>query len=249
MLTAWTGTSQAQTEVEKRETQAKKECLAGRLQAGIDVLAELYAETNDANYIYNQARCFEQNNRPDEAIGRFKEYLRKVKALPQAERDEVEGHIKDLEAQKAAERAKSAPASGASAPAAPAPINVTVVNPTPVRDEGAARRLRMIGLISAGVGVVAAGAAVAFGIRLQAIEKDVEKDGAAGRVKRTEYNDGQRYETLQWIGYSVAGLTLAGGAVMYYLGSREPTGGESPGVALLPVVSPGHAGAALGMRF
>src|SRR5687768_17021374 len=56
---------------DRREDEARKECLAGRTQRGIDLLAELFTETKDPNYIFNQARCFQQNSRPDEAIGRF----------------------------------------------------------------------------------------------------------------------------------------------------------------------------------
>jgi hypothetical protein len=50
--------------------------------------------------------------------------------------------------------------------------------------------------------------------------------------------------TLGWVSYGVGAAGLAGGALLYYLGWRA---GKEPGaaVALLPVVAPGVAGAAV----
>jgi outer membrane lipoprotein-sorting protein len=60
-----------------QERMAKKACLAGDPAKGVEVLAELYVDTNDITYIFNQGRCFEQNRRYEDAIGRFREYLTK----------------------------------------------------------------------------------------------------------------------------------------------------------------------------
>jgi hypothetical protein len=77
---------------------ARKACLSGDYAKGVSILADLYVETSDPNYLFNQARCYEQNLRFVEAAERFKEYLRKAPRLGEAERADVEKHIVDCEA-------------------------------------------------------------------------------------------------------------------------------------------------------
>jgi tetratricopeptide (TPR) repeat protein len=62
--------------VEDKERTARTACLAGDYAKGVAILSELFVETQDAGFIYNQGRCFEQNHRYDDAISRFQEYLR-----------------------------------------------------------------------------------------------------------------------------------------------------------------------------
>jgi hypothetical protein len=111
-------------EQDPREIQAQKDCLTGRADAGVALLAELYAVTGNPNFIYNQARCFEQASRPDDAISRFREYLRVAKDLPPAEQVDVEKHIMEcrvLQAEQEREREKKAAAEAAAAAAAAPP--------------------------------------------------------------------------------------------------------------------------------
>jgi hypothetical protein len=58
-----------------REKAAKKACLTGDPAKGVEILADLFIETNDLAFIFNQGRCFEQNLRYEDAIGRFREFL------------------------------------------------------------------------------------------------------------------------------------------------------------------------------
>jgi hypothetical protein len=111
-------------EQDPREIQAQKDCLTGRADSGVALLAELYAVTGNPNFIYNQARCFEQASRPGEAVDRFREYLRVAKDLPPAERADVEKHILEcraLQAEQEREREKKAAAEAATAAAAAPP--------------------------------------------------------------------------------------------------------------------------------
>src|SRR6185503_1526342 len=87
-LLATVGSARAQQD--PRELEAKKACLANKPDRGIELLAELYAETNEATYIYNQGRCYQQNGRSADALIRFREYLRKAQGLPAADKAEVE---------------------------------------------------------------------------------------------------------------------------------------------------------------
>jgi len=117
-----------------REIEARKDCLSGKYQAGTGLLAELFAETGNANFVYNQARCFEQNSKPDEAIQRFREYLRIAGNLSADDKAGVEGHIAECRAMVAEqEQRSSAPMetgkSGAAAPTTPVP-SAAVAPPT-----------------------------------------------------------------------------------------------------------------------
>jgi hypothetical protein len=60
-----------------QERAARKACLKGDYGKGVDILADLFVDTKDPTYIFNQGRCFEQNRRYEDAIGRFEEYLRR----------------------------------------------------------------------------------------------------------------------------------------------------------------------------
>jgi hypothetical protein len=99
MLGGWAGQARAEDPYQAREVEAKKACLARHTERGIELLAELYAETNDPTYIYNQARCYQQGGKAQEALVSFREYLRKAHELPADEKAQVEAYISELEAQ------------------------------------------------------------------------------------------------------------------------------------------------------
>jgi tetratricopeptide (TPR) repeat protein len=119
-------------QVDPRETQAQIECLAGRYQAGVDLLARMFAETQNANYIYNQGRCYEQNGKLDEAILRFREFLLKAKDLSADVKAEANGHIAACQAMRT-EREGRAPGAVPVPPPAPAtvPVPPPPATPTP----------------------------------------------------------------------------------------------------------------------
>lgn len=100
---------QAQAGKEAQERAAKKACLVGDTAKGVEILADLFIDTNDPTYIFNQGRCFEQNRLYEEAIARFREYLVKAKNAPSEAKADAEKHIAacqtyvaEAEAQKAA---------------------------------------------------------------------------------------------------------------------------------------------------
>jgi hypothetical protein len=84
--------------VDSKERAAKKACLVGNVEEGIGILADLYIDTNDPTFIYNQGRCFEQNGQNEQAVLRFKEYLRKAKKLKPADSNAIQKKIDDLQA-------------------------------------------------------------------------------------------------------------------------------------------------------
>ena len=262
--------ARAQT-ADPRETQSRSECLAGRFQAGVDLLAQMFAETGDANYIYNQGRCYEQNGKFSEAILRFREFLRKAKDLSEQERAEVNGHIAECKAMKAEQ--ESPAMSGAAAPVTPpppaatpsaevqpappaaitpaptamtaVPIPAGVVETAPGRPSADSRgaSLRTAGIVIGSVGAAGLITGVIFSIETHSISNDVTSDVAKRSFSRTTYDRGQLFGDLQWVGYGVGAAALACGVVLYYLGYRTAQSPASDSVSLLPVLLPGGTGA------
>jgi hypothetical protein len=95
--------------VESRAKAARKACLVGDVDRGVGILADLYVDTEDPGYLYNQGRCFEQNGKNEQAILRFKEYLRKAKAS-QEETDAVLKRIDELHGSPGRREAQPEPA-------------------------------------------------------------------------------------------------------------------------------------------
>ena len=80
---------------DNRERTARLACLSGDYAKGVAILSELFVDTTDPTYIYNQGRCFEQNLRYEEAIGRFQEYLRAGRKLSKDDQADAQKHIAD----------------------------------------------------------------------------------------------------------------------------------------------------------
>jgi hypothetical protein len=252
-LTIATGAAQAAGAANKAtnrpamEKAAKKACITGDVSKGIDLLGDLYVETNDPTYVYNQGRCFEQNHRWEEAVDRFREYARKVPDLTAKDRAEVDGHIADCEAQ----HAKLAPPPVVAAPLplvaptpapSPAAVNLTATS-APAAAERSGSRLRTAGIVTASVGVVALAGGMVCNLHANSLASDLDKPTGWDRGKASSRDT---YETLSWIGYGVGAAALATGATLFFVGGRSnPTADASTTVALTPVLLPGFASLSL----
>ena len=116
-----------------RNLEAKKACASGHTQRAIEMLADYYAETGDSMALFNQGRCYQQNELPEQALGRFKEFLRK--SDNRERRQEAGRHIAELEAEVQRKRAAAAalPAAGA---ALVSPAGAPVSGPAYPRSPG-----------------------------------------------------------------------------------------------------------------
>jgi hypothetical protein len=233
-----------------RESQSRSECLAGRFQAGVDLLAQMFVETGDANYIYNQGRCYEQNGKFSEAILRFREFLRKAKNLSAEDKTEVNGHITDCQAE-LDKRPPPPPRSDTELVgkpgAKPGPDVVTTLSPPPA--EGGGSGLRTAGIVVGSVGAAALVAGVVFSIETRNIANEVTTDYANHKYDRSKDNLGKLFGELQWVGYGVGALGLLGGGVLYYLGHQSGHSTASSAVSFMPVLLPGGSGAVIQGRF
>ena len=134
-----------------------------------------------------------------------------------------------------------------SAPTSPSPSEPTALPNLPVSlqqssSAGESRPgsgLRIAGIGTAAVGVVAIVTAVVLNVKANSLATDVERNYSSG-------TDSTRkdYTTTAWVGYAAGGACVVGGAVLYYLGVRQ---GRSLSVA--PVVMANAAGVVLAGGF
>ncbi len=237
----------AGTDRESRERSAMKACLTGDVATGMAILTDLFIDTRDTTYLFNQGRCFEQNRRYEEAIGRFREYLIKTPAMLPEHKADTEKHIAACESYlhgKTTEASGAEPAKPTGEPsgvARPSAAEVIVAKPVPPR-AGDGAGLRITGVVMAALGT----AGLATGLIL-----NLKANGMAGDLESLYDPDvdsrRKSYETAAWIGYGAGAACLVGGAILYYLGRHQAVGTGS--VALVPTVAPGAAGALLRGRF
>ncbi len=224
---------------EEQERTARKACLTGEASKGTDILADLYIATRNPVYIYNQGRCSEQNNRCDEAIGRFREYLRKATRASDAERADAEMHISDCEAL-LARSSIVRPTEPVSVPAQitavePAPTGLAIAQVTPASTSEPGKGLRVAGLVTAAAGGAVLIAAVALNLKANSMVRDLRH-----AYDKADESTSEDYRTFSQAAYGLSATFLLGGAVLYYLGARA---GNADQVAVMPSISANAAGA------
>jgi tetratricopeptide (TPR) repeat protein len=235
-----------------KEKAAKKACAMGDFQKGADLLTDLFVDTNDPTYVYNQGRCYQQNNRWEQAISRFHEYLRKAKDLSDSDRAETERQIADCEESlaKAGQVTPqpavtptpvvAVPQVGTPAPGvqpAPPEVSSTKTTPTP-SDSSQGKGLRMAGIVFAAVGVAAVGTGVGLALKSQSLPTNV--------YSQSRENERSSLKTWGWVSYGVGAGALATGAILYIVGRPS---GQTSSVSFLPAVSPNGASVLLNGRF
>jgi hypothetical protein len=237
-----------------KERTARKSCLSGDWAKGIDILADLFVDSHDPTYIFNQGRCLEQNHRYEDAIEKFKEFLRtgETQDLKSEDRDSAEKHIaacketlatQGVAAEPVPPLAPSLPAPAVVAPPTPAPEEpapIVVQTDAAKQTRNAGSGLRVAGIVTAVFGLAAAGAGIGFNVLANNTVGDIEStlNGYAGKK-----SDHDKYVTLSWVGYGVGAACLVTGAVLYGIGLKARSS-SSTEVALVPAVGPGHAGVA-----
>lgn len=228
---------------DKRPNAALAACASGDVAKGIAILGELYAETRNPSFVFNQARCFQKNAQLEQARSSFTEYLRIGTNEPPEDIKRAEAFVKEIDDTLARQRAS-----------APPPVVVTPVQTANER----ARTMRIASIALGAFGLAAVGAGVFLSFKVQGVNDDINRDLAGQeyvtdveRLNR-QLSDGQRYETWQWVGYGVGVAALAGAATTFVLGGgfHGPSAGpERAAIAVTPVVSTGGMGGVVQMRF
>jgi hypothetical protein len=223
-----------------KEREARTACLAGDYTLGVRLLSELFVSSKDPGFIYNQARCFEQNSRYQEAISRFKEYQRVAKRLTDEEKADLQKHIADCQESLAAPPPSPVVTHSVTAPSAssqPPPITQPIQEPpststtSPTAVESGST-LRTTGIFVGSLGIATLATAVILNLK-------------ANQLANSGDGSGQKsYRNGALICYGVGGAAVAAGLVMYLLGHKADAA-PSTGMALLPVWTSDGAGLAI----
>jgi hypothetical protein len=214
-----------------RPGQALTACASGEVAKGIDILARLYAETRNPSFVFNQARCYQQNGQLEKSRERFREYLRIGKNEPPADIKRAEHFIKELDRELALQRA------------------VQDARPQERRYRGA---LRTTSIVLAATGVAAIGTGALLGLQMKKKEDQIARQfepNRPGGPDNARVSDlvaeGTRLETWQYISYGVGVAALAGAATTFGLSGwtfREE-------VTVTPVLAGDHMGGTVRVRF
>jgi tetratricopeptide (TPR) repeat protein len=111
------------------ELQAREAYAAGRYQDALDLYVKLYADKLHPNYLRNIGRCYQNLAEPDKAIASFQDYLRKATDLAPAEREEIQGYIREMKQLK--QEQQLAAGNGRPPRAPPAPRDLVAAAPPP----------------------------------------------------------------------------------------------------------------------
>jgi len=242
-----------------QERAARTACLNGDYTKGVAILSELFVDTRDPTYLFNQGRCFEQNHRYEDALSRFEEYLRAAQGnLDAADQAAAEKHIADCKDRLPPDLLNKAQASAPQPfvppppasppppePTAPPESSTSIAAQPEAQPTRSGAGLRAAGIVAASVGVVAAVAGVLLNLKVNSMVKTM--DTTVGNYQ-SRNSDRKDYQTMAWIGYGAGAACVVTGAILYGFGLRAG-GSSSTNVALLPALGPGQAGALLTGEF
>lgn len=229
---------------------AKTACMAGDVQKGVRLLAELYTASGDPIWIFNQGRCYQQNDQLTQALSRFKEFLRKSQGAPGEDVQDAQKYIAEIEAE--LQRSQTAAKDAAKPPLEATPtVSKTGGVAAPEANPGRGLRYAGVGVLVAGGAALAAG--VVFSVLVNQTAKNIESqannpNGVNWSEVNGKYSDGRRYETLQWISYGVGAAASIAGGVLYWMATRtvEP---QVVAAHVFPVFTANGAGAGLHVVF
>lgn len=178
-------------------------CASGQVTKGIEVLAALYAETRNPSFVFNQARCYQQNGQLEKARERFSEYLRVGKNEPPADIKRAEGFIEEIDRELARRMA---------------------IQDARPRERRYRSALRTTSIVLAATSFVAFGTGAFLSYRMKskedqiAREFDERKPGGPNTARVSELvSDGSRLETWQYVSYGIGVAALAGAATTFGL--------------------------------
>lgn len=236
---------------QEQERAARKACLNGDPNKGVSILSDLFVDSENPTYIYNQGRCLEQNARYADAAVRFEEYLRVADASLSAEdRTAAEKHLATCRERVAEERR-------AAAPPTPPPFVQPSPNPSPASSPAlvavgpqaaptSGRHLLTAGIITASVGVAVIVGGVVLATKANGMVDDMQNQIGGYSTRKADDVDTSR--TLAYVGYGVGAACVAAGGVLMGLGIKartKPSTEAVTNVALVPAIGVGQVGAAL----
>ena len=247
---------------------------AGDHQAAIDLYLNAYMLVPNAALLSNIGSEFQQINKPVEALKYFCKYLdadptgaNAPYASAQAKTLEIQlgGSSDDKSVckpiQPQGEKPPLLPMTGnggmagsATEPGAGSGAPVSGLHDQPVDTSQPGSQLKVAGLVTAGVGVIALGFGIAYGLDAQA-HSDFENNFKANNPPGTPWpsnirayeQEGRDLNTKQVVFTVIGGVAVVTGVVVYFLGRSKASSAEH--VAVRPLVSPSLVGVSLSAGF
>lgn len=233
---------------EALEKAAKKACITGDYRKGVDLLADLYVESNDPTCVYNQGRCFEQNHLWQDALDRFREYGRKVPNMSTREAEELTKHVTEceshLEAQKPVaprtepDPLKAAPVAPVIDKAGPEPAAVLAAPAVPERRRGSV--LPTAGLLVDSLGLASVATGIALNLKSNSITNQMYPPG---HYDSDRDSTRRSYKMWAWVSFGVGTAAILAGTTMCVLGWKAQDNGSQISFGPLPI--PGGIAATL----
>jgi len=211
---------------------------AGAFLRAVDEFKAAYELDRKPEMLFNIAQAYRLAGDKPHAIEFFRSYL---DAEPNGKgTEEARTLIAELQRQVDEEAAKAQPTAPPPAHDQPQPavapqqhVDVVVVRTSPA--------IRIAGLATAGVGAIAIGFGVKFGLDARSDSNFISSfTGTWTDAERQRYLDGQAANRDMKIAYGIGGGLIAVGAALYWYGSR---------MQAVPVVGPQTVGIAAAGRF
>jgi hypothetical protein len=224
--------------MEDREKIAKKACLTGDVDKGIDLLADLYVESGEINYVFNQGRCFQQNHRWQEAIDRFSEFLRKARNLSDEAKAETEKYIADCQSHLSTVASGDVPSPTPAGNLAATSSVATSSVATSSAKANPGSGLRRAGIVAGAVGLAAIVTGAVLNIKAESIVDDVYSNG----YDPGKLSSRKSYETWGWVSYGIGAAGVLAGTTLFLLGASTGRDGTTDHrLAVVPVAGSGGA--------
>jgi hypothetical protein len=235
-----------------REKMARKACITGDFHRGVDILADLFIETRDYTYVFNQGRCFQQNHRWQESLDSFTEYLRKATGISSDEVAEVQKYIADCKSHLSPPQPDPAvaptlplpppspalPQPGSTMGTAAASTEATAPPLVATHDAHTGSGLRVAGIVVGSVGVAAVVAGTLMSVKTHSLVDDMVSNGYDPNKESSR----KTYETMGWVSFGVGAAAIVTGATMYYLGwSAARSASAETNISVIPVFGPDRA--------
>ena len=218
LVLALSASAAAETNVEKARghfKQGKAFQDAGVFERAAEEYKLAYAADPRPEMLFNIAQAYRLAKRAPEALDYFKQYLDKQPNGSGA--DEARRHVVTLTKQIDEETA---------AKAAPPPTTLPPVGPPSVvaprePPEPGGRGLRIAGIVTGSVGLVAVAYGVKLGLDARGAASDItDHEGPWTDDDQRTFERGERANRNMKIAYAIGGALVIGGGVMYFFGRR-----------------------------
>ncbi len=251
--------AQNKSEADKHDEQGKAYFRVGEFELAIPEFEKAYElDPKNTSALFNSGLAYEKLERYEEAVAAYRKY---VEVDPEGNRvPEANARAAALERKIAARDAakpkpEPEPEPAPTPPASTTPADTATPEPAPTTTTSPAERDRapaksnkkLYGLVLVGVGAVAIGAGVKFGLDAQGYAEDAEDLGPGDDWDQDIEDSGKAADRNMKISYAIGGAAVISGVVLYVLGRKDDA--KRRDLAVVPTVTDTAATFTLTGRF